>query len=133
MGSVVRRVLRRGHGPVLPRRLVFKVGVELLDHFNVDNVCWESDFPHSDSSWPNAPERLAALFAGLEREVIDKITHRNAMRHFQFDPFASRARERCTVGALRDEAAEVDAVTHVGRLADERDLETWRKLTTRAR
>ena len=35
-----------------------RVGVQLLDHFNVDNVCWESDYPHSDSSWPDAPERL---------------------------------------------------------------------------
>ncbi len=25
------------------------VGVSLLPHFNLDNVCWESDFPHSDS------------------------------------------------------------------------------------
>ena len=43
-----------------------RVGVQLLDHFNVDNVCWESDYPHSDSSWPNAPEHLEALFAGLD-------------------------------------------------------------------
>jgi hypothetical protein len=40
-----------------------------------------------------------------------------------------RSREQCTVGALRAEAADVDTVTHVGRLADERDVETWRKMT----
>ena len=39
---------------------------------------------------------------------IDKITHANAMRHFQFDPFALRPRESCTVGALRAEASTVD-------------------------
>jgi len=110
-----------------------RVGVELLDHFNVDNVCWESDFPHSDSSWPDAPEHLAALFAPLGDDVIDKITHRNAMSHFRFDPFATRPREQCTARALRAEAADVDTVTHVGRLADARDLESWRKLTTRPR
>ena len=44
-----------------------RVGVKLLDEFNVDNVCWESDYPHSDSSWPDAPEKLAALFAGPRR------------------------------------------------------------------
>ena len=43
-----------------------RIGVKLLDEFNVDNVCWESDYPHSDSSWPNAPERCAELFAGLD-------------------------------------------------------------------
>jgi len=30
------------------------------------------------------------------------------MRHFRYDPFARRAREQCTVGALRAEAAGVD-------------------------
>ena len=32
----------------------------------------------------------------------------NAMRHFRFDPFAHRPPERCTVAALRAEAAGVD-------------------------
>jgi hypothetical protein len=34
-------------------------------------------------------------------ESVDKITHRNAMRWYSFDPFAVRAREDSTVGALR--------------------------------
>ena len=76
------------------------VGVSLLDHFNLDNVCWESDYPHSDSSWPNAPEVNEAQFASLDEDVVDKITHRNAMQHFSFDPFATRPRERCTVGRV---------------------------------
>ena len=58
------------------------VGVSLIDHFNIDNVCWESDFPHSDSSWPNAPEVNERQFASLTDEQINKITHENAMRHF---------------------------------------------------
>jgi hypothetical protein len=33
------------------------------------------------------------------------------------------------VEALRAEAADVDTVTRVGRRADERDVETWRKMT----
>jgi hypothetical protein len=30
------------------------------------------------------------------------------MRHFRFDPFTTRSREECTVGALRASAADVD-------------------------
>ena len=108
-----------------------RVGMKLLDEFNIDNVCWESDYPHSDSSWPNAPERCTELFAALDAEVVARITHRNAMRHYQFDPFAHRPPERCTAGALRAEEPDVDPVTRVGRPADERDLETWRRLTRR--
>jgi Predicted metal-dependent hydrolase of the TIM-barrel fold len=106
-----------------------RVGVQLLDHFNLDNVCWESDYPHSDSSWPNAPERLEVLFAGLADETVEKITHRNAMKHFQFDPFAVRPREQCTARALRDEVGAIDTVTRAGRPADQRDLDTWARLT----
>jgi predicted TIM-barrel fold metal-dependent hydrolase len=110
-----------------------RVGVALLDEFNVDNVCWESDYPHSDSSWPHAPEKLDALFAGVDDGVVAKVTHENAMRHFKFDPHAVRPRERCTVGALRAEAGDVDTVTRAGRPADERDLAAWHALTNRPR
>ena len=54
------------HERILCCFITDRVGVKLLDEFNVDNVCWESDYPHSDSSWPNAPERCAELFAGLD-------------------------------------------------------------------
>ena len=45
---------------------------------------------------------------GVSDEDINKITHLNAMKHFQFDPFSVRPREKCTVQALRAEAADVD-------------------------
>jgi predicted TIM-barrel fold metal-dependent hydrolase len=106
-----------------------RVGVELLDEFNVDNVCWESDYPHSDSSWPEAPERLERLFADVDADVVARLTHENAMRHYQFDPYVTRSPERCTVAALRAEATDVDTVTHVGRPADERDRAAWRQMT----
>jgi predicted TIM-barrel fold metal-dependent hydrolase len=106
-----------------------RIGLKLLDEFNVDNVCWESDYPHSDSSWPDAPEKLWELVSGLDENVVDHITHLNAMQHYQFDPFAIRAPERCTAAALRAEATDVDTVTHVGRLADETDRAAWRQMT----
>jgi predicted TIM-barrel fold metal-dependent hydrolase len=106
-----------------------RVGVKLLDEFNVDNLCWESDYPHSDSFWPMAPEKLEELMRGVDDATVNKISHENAMRHFQFDPFATRVREDCTVGALRTEAGDVDTVTRVGRPADERDVETWKQMT----
>jgi hypothetical protein len=45
---------------------------------------------------------------GVPDDEIDKMTHRNAARHFRFDPFASRPKEQCTVGALRAQATDVD-------------------------
>jgi predicted TIM-barrel fold metal-dependent hydrolase len=106
-----------------------RIGVKLLDEFNIDNLCWESDYPHSDSFWPNAPEKLEELMSGVDDAAVNKITYENAMRHFQFDPFSKRTRDQCTVGALRAEVGEVDTVTHVGRPADETDREAWKAMT----
>ena len=73
-----------------------------------DRIMWEMDYPHSDSTWPDAPEQLWENFDGVSAADVDKITHGNAMRAFSFDPFAHRPRESCTVAALRAEAADVD-------------------------
>ncbi len=84
------------------------VGIENRHHLNLDNITWECDYPHSDSTWPEAPEVLMASLGGVPDAEIDKITHLNAMRHFQYDPFTHIPREHATVGALREQAAGWD-------------------------
>jgi len=83
-------------------------GVQNRQYMNIDNITWECDYPHSDSTWPQSPEGLMKSLDDVSDEDIDKMTHLNAMKHFQFDPFSVRPREKCTVGALRAEAADVD-------------------------
>ena len=97
------------------------IGLELRDHIGVENITWECDYPHSDSTWPHSPERLAKQVAGLSDDEIDLISHRNAMREFRFDPFAVRPREECTVGALRAQAADVD----VSERSSGKPIEQW--------
>jgi predicted TIM-barrel fold metal-dependent hydrolase len=84
------------------------VGIEVRHHLNLDHVHWECDYPHSDSTWPNAPETVMACLHGLPDETIDKITHANALRNFSFDPFVHVPREHATVRALRALARDVD-------------------------
>jgi len=92
-------------------------GLEQRQRVGVDSITWECDYPHSDSTWPHSPELLGKTLTDIPDAEIAKITHLNAMRAFQFDPFAVRGRERCTVGALRDEAVDVDiAVRSLGRV-----------------
>jgi hypothetical protein len=83
-------------------------GVENRRFLELDNVCWECDYPHSDSTWPNAPEIAMKYLAGVQDTDVNKITHENAMRLFRFEPFSHRDRSQCTVGALRAEATDVD-------------------------
>jgi predicted TIM-barrel fold metal-dependent hydrolase len=81
-------------------------GLENVHHLNTDMVTWECDYPHSDSTWPASPEMLWAALqnASIDDEMIEKVTHRNAMEIFRYDPFAIMDRRESTVGALRQKA-----------------------------
>ncbi len=100
-------------------------GLKNLADIGEDMVAYECDYPHSDTLWPRVPERLWDTVSILTEEQIDKVTHRNAMRFFRFDPFEHFAREELTVGALRARAAEkqVDTtpVSHPGSRPVEAD------------
>lgn len=98
------------------------VGMEVRHHLNLDQVCWECDYPHSDSTWPRSPEEAARYLDGLPRDEIDRITHLNAMRAFSYDPFSHIPKEQATVGALRARATDVDTtpVSHgTGKFQEE--------------
>ena len=86
------------------------LGVKLRHDIGIDNICWEADYPHSDSMWPGAPEELWDVIESndVPDEDTNKITHENAMRWYSFDPFAHVPREQATVGALRAASADHD-------------------------
>ena len=83
-------------------------GVKNRHDVGLDKITWECDYPHSDSTWPESPERLMQSLAGVPDDEIDAITHLNAMRLFHYDPFSRIPREQATVGALRALATGVD-------------------------
>ena len=83
-------------------------GVKNRHDVGLDKITWECDYPHSDSTWPESPERLMQSLAGVPDDEIDAITHLNAMRLFHYDPFSRIPRAQCTVGALRALATGVD-------------------------
>lgn len=91
-----------------------KFGLQNLSFMNQDMVTWESDYPHSDCTWPHSPEVAWEGLQHLPEETINKLTHLNAMREFSFDPFSIHARENCTVGALRAQAKHVKTEPALG-------------------
>ena len=109
------------------------VGVEIRHRVGIDTICWESDYPHSDSTWPTSPEYLMKQLDGVSDEDVNAMTHLNAMRHFRFDPLAHRRRDECTVGALRASAADVDVTPRsVGRRGDKPKMTMATDLTQRS-
>ena len=83
-------------------------GVKNRYDVGLDHMTWECDYPHSDSTWPDSPERLAKSLEGLSDHEVNVITHENAMRLFHYDPFTVLDRADCTVGGLRASATDVD-------------------------
>ena len=52
---------------------------------------------------PSAASSVAKQMVGVDDAVVNKLTHENAMRIYQYDPFSHRPRDRSTVAALRSE------------------------------
>jgi predicted TIM-barrel fold metal-dependent hydrolase len=87
-----------------------ETGLEMRHRIGIDNLAWECDYPHSDSTWPQAPEVLMKSFDAVKvpDEDIHKITWENACRFYEFDPFPHVPKEQATVNALRAKATDVD-------------------------
>jgi predicted TIM-barrel fold metal-dependent hydrolase len=62
-------------------------GMASLDKVGVDNVLFETDYPHSDSTWPNTKQVAEKLLHGLPDEAVYKIVRGNAIRMLQLDQF----------------------------------------------
>jgi predicted TIM-barrel fold metal-dependent hydrolase len=55
-------------------------GLDSLDEVGVDNVTCETDYPHSDSSWPDTKQVMTKLVSGLPDDVVHKIVRGNAIK-----------------------------------------------------
>lgn len=57
-----------------------RVGVDLLDRIGVDNACFETDYPHPDSTWPDTENEAKEQFGHLDEATIYKLARGNAER-----------------------------------------------------
>ena len=61
-------------------------GLVSLDVVGEDNITFETDYPHTDSSWPDTKEIAENMFAGLTDEQIYKAVRGNAIRMLGLEP-----------------------------------------------
>jgi predicted TIM-barrel fold metal-dependent hydrolase len=61
------------------------VGVSVLDRVGVDNVLFETDYPHQDGTWPESREAAALQFGHLDQQLINKIARGNAIKLLGLD------------------------------------------------
>jgi predicted TIM-barrel fold metal-dependent hydrolase len=60
-------------------------GLRSLDVVGADNVTFETDYPHSDSTWPHTKKVAEEIMAGLDDETVWKICRGNAIRMLRLD------------------------------------------------
>jgi hypothetical protein len=61
------------------------IGIRLRDAIGVDNMMWGSDYPHSESTFPQSRKILAEILAGAPGDEQAKITGGNTARVYNFD------------------------------------------------
>jgi predicted TIM-barrel fold metal-dependent hydrolase len=84
--------------------------LKLHQEIGIDIIAFETDYPHSDCLWPDAPEALLVQCegAGCSDADIEKISWQNAARFSRWEAFEHIPRAEATVGALRAQARDVD-------------------------
>lgn len=60
-------------------------GMKLIDEIGADNITYESDYPHSDSTWPRTAHIAEEQMAGLTDEQRYKVIRGNAIKLFGLD------------------------------------------------
>jgi predicted TIM-barrel fold metal-dependent hydrolase len=60
-------------------------GLQNLDAIGEDNVTFETDYPHSDSTWPHTQKVALDMMGHLDQATVDKICRGNAIRMLSLD------------------------------------------------
>jgi len=60
-------------------------GVRSVEEIGADRITYESDYPHSDSTWPNTRAIAEQQMKELDDITIEKIVRGNAIRMLQLD------------------------------------------------
>jgi predicted TIM-barrel fold metal-dependent hydrolase len=55
-------------------------GIQLRHKVGIDNIMWESDYPHSTSTYPESWEFVKRSLEGVPQEDCDKMLYGNALR-----------------------------------------------------
>ncbi|MBA2326795.1 MAG: amidohydrolase [Actinobacteria bacterium] len=55
-------------------------GIDSLDVVGVDNTTFETDYPHTDSTWPHTKQVAEELMGDLPDDVVYKLVRGNAIR-----------------------------------------------------
>ncbi len=60
-------------------------GLANLDQVGEDNICFETDYPHTDTTWPNSHEYIEKMLDGFDEKIAYKVLRGNAIKMLELD------------------------------------------------
>ena len=59
-----------------------RAGIELRHLIGMDNIMWESDFPHSTSTYPESRQFVERTLQGVPEKERNQLLYGNALRTY---------------------------------------------------
>ena len=59
-------------------------GIRLRDMMGVETLMWASDYPHTDTTWPDSKKIIDRTFTGVPADEKHKMISENAARLYGF-------------------------------------------------
>ncbi len=60
-------------------------GMKNLDALGVDQICFETDYPHTDTSWPDTVASVQEMLQGVPEDLAYKVVRGNAIQMLGLD------------------------------------------------
>jgi predicted TIM-barrel fold metal-dependent hydrolase len=60
-------------------------GLRSLDEVGPDNICFETDYPHTDTTWPDSKAYVEKILAGFDDDIAYKVLRGNAIKMLELD------------------------------------------------
>ena len=60
-------------------------GLANLDSVGVNNICFETDYPHTDTTWPHTQAYVEKILAGIDDDVAYRVLRGNAIDMLSLD------------------------------------------------
>jgi predicted TIM-barrel fold metal-dependent hydrolase len=60
-------------------------GIEVIEKVGADNITFETDYPHTDTTWPHSKKVVEEMLDGVSDEIAYKLLRGNAIKMLSLD------------------------------------------------
>jgi hypothetical protein len=60
-------------------------GIDVIDRIGVDNITFETDYPHTDTTWPDTKKIATEMLLGVPDTIVYKLLRGNAIKMLGLD------------------------------------------------